>query len=83
MGAATPPHHVEGSPGSINFDPRSFALNAEFGVVIVDRDLAVAVEDAFSADCARSKKIEYAEFSQRGLFARSVESLCYAARAQL
>lgn len=69
--------------GSINFDPRSFALNAEFGVVIVDRDLAAEVERAFSADCARSKKVEYAEFAQRGPFTRSVHALCYWTRAQL
>src|SRR4029077_2099463 len=36
--------------GSINFDPRSFALNAEFGVVIVSRRLAADMVRCFQAD---------------------------------
>src|SRR4029077_16204910 len=40
--------------GSINFDPRSFALNAEFGVVIVSRRLHHALLRCFQAVSERS-----------------------------
>ena len=44
------------SIGSINFDPRSFALNAEFGVVALDSEIASQLENAFVADLARSRR---------------------------
>ena len=66
--------------GSINFDPRSFALNAEFGVVIVDRTLAAEAERVFEADIMRCKPVQAAH---RGLVSRGVDAVCYWARAQL
>ena len=66
--------------GSINFDPRSFALNAEFGVVIVDRALAARAEEAFEADLTRCKQVTT---SHAGPITRGVGAVCYWARAQL
>ena len=69
--------------GSINFDPRSFALNAEFGVVIVDRALAAEAERVFEMDLARCIRLDYAAVAHRGLVARGLDAMCYWARAQL
>ena len=69
--------------GSINFDPRSFALNAEFGVVIVDRALAAQAERVFETDLLRCKRVELTQVSARGLLTRCIDATCYWARAQL
>jgi cardiolipin synthase len=69
--------------GSINFDPRSFALNAEFGVVLVSRRLAADAARAFEADIACSIRVAPATIAARGIANRAVDAICYWARAQL
>ena len=69
--------------GSINFDPRSFALNAEFGVVIVSRRLAADTVRSFEADIERSIRVLPATIASRGIANRAVDAICYWARAQL
>ena len=69
--------------GSINFDPRSFALNAEFGVVIVSRRLAADRVRSFEADIERSIRVLPATITSRGIANRAVDTICYWARAQL
>jgi cardiolipin synthase A/B len=69
--------------GSINFDPRSFALNAEFGVVMVSRRLAAETARAFEADIACSIRVAPATIAARGIANRAVDAICYWARAQL
>ena len=69
--------------GSINFDPRSFALNAEFGVVIVSRRLAADMVRCFEADIERSIRILPATVASRGFANLAVDAICYWARAQL
>jgi cardiolipin synthase len=69
--------------GSINFDPRSFALNSEFGVVVVDRRLAAAAEQLFAADCTRSNEVRLTDLAGWSVMARSVDAVCYWVRAQL
>ena len=69
--------------GSINFDPRSFALNAEFGVVIVSRRLAADRVRSFEADIERSIRVLPATIASRGIANRAVDTICYWARAQL
>jgi cardiolipin synthase len=68
--------------GSINFDPRSFALNTEFGVVIVSRRLAADAMRTFEADMERSIRVVPASLERRGIAIRAVDSICYWARAQ-
>ncbi|PYO80306.1 MAG: hypothetical protein DMD63_01625, partial [Gemmatimonadetes bacterium] len=48
---------IVSSIGSINFDPRSFALNAEFGIVVLDEALAARFEDAFVNDLRSAGRI--------------------------
>ena len=69
--------------GSINFDPRSFALNAEFGVVLVSRRLTADMMRSFEADIERSIRILPATIASRQLVNRALDAICYWARAQL
>ena len=69
--------------GSTNFDPRSFALNQEFGVVIVSRRLAADTVRSFGADIERSIRVLPAAIASRGIANLAVGAICYWARAQL
>jgi phosphatidylserine/phosphatidylglycerophosphate/cardiolipin synthase-like enzyme len=69
--------------GSINFDPRSFALNAEFGVVIVSRDLAADRMRSFEKDLERATRVTPESIASFGVANRALDGLCYWARAQL
>jgi cardiolipin synthase len=71
------------SIGSINFDPRSFALNAEFGVVVLDREIAAQMEEAFTADVAHSRRITEEDIRQLSYRDNLFDSICYWIRAQL
>jgi phosphatidylserine/phosphatidylglycerophosphate/cardiolipin synthase-like enzyme len=69
--------------GSINFDPRSFALNAEYGVVIVSRSLAADRMRSFEMDLERAIRVTPATVASFGIANRAVDVLAYWARAQL
>ena len=71
------------SIGSINFDPRSFALNAEFGVVALDRDLAKQMEDAFVEDLRYSRQVSADDLRKLPLHERVLSMFFYWIRAQL
>jgi cardiolipin synthase A/B len=68
--------------GSINFDPRSFALNTEFGVVIVSRRLAADAMRTFEADSERAIRVPPGSLASRRIVDRAVNAACYWARAQ-
>src|SRR6202158_5270093 len=63
--------------GSINFDPRSFALNAEFGVVIVSRRLAADAVRSFEADIERSIRVLPTTIASRGFANPALDAICY------
>ncbi len=69
--------------GSINFDPRSFALNAECGVIIASQPLATHSERVFAADLAVSQKITPDVLTSRSIVTRAGDAVCYWWRAQL
>lgn len=69
--------------GSINLDPRSFALNAECAVVVADATLSAQMEEVFAADLAQCKQVNAATLAARGTVARLIDSLCYWCRAEL
>jgi len=71
------------SIGSINFDPRSFALNAEFGVVALDRTLAKEVEDAFVEDLRFSRRVTAEDLRRLPVYERVLSMFFYWIRAQL
>jgi len=71
------------SIGSINFDPRSFALNAEFGVVALDKQIAVRMEEAFTSDLALARRVTSEDLRQLSVWGKLLDTLCYWVRAQL
>jgi cardiolipin synthase A/B len=71
------------SIGSINFDPRSFALNAEFGVVALDQRIAVRMEEAFITDLALARRVTSEELRRLSVRDKLLDTICYWVRAQL
>ncbi|PYO80299.1 MAG: cardiolipin synthase B [Gemmatimonadetes bacterium] len=69
--------------GSINFDPRSFALNAECGAVMLDDDIARAATAAFDHDLANSRRVTSADLDELTFFSRVVDAAAYWVRSQL
>lgn len=69
--------------GSINFDPRSFALNSEAAIVVSDAGLAEEMERVFAADVGRSRRVTLEDVRSRGIPARVRSAACYWLRAQL
>ncbi len=72
-----------GLVGSINFDPRSFALNLECGVVVADAGVATGMERTFAADLTLCKQIDLPAVNARGILTRAGDAVCYWVRAQL
>ncbi|MEO8910012.1 MAG: phospholipase D-like domain-containing protein [Gemmatimonadaceae bacterium] len=71
------------SIGSINFDARSFALNAEFGIVALDAGLARQFEDAFTDDLRSARRVVFEDLDHLSIGTRLVDAVCYWIRAQL
>jgi cardiolipin synthase A/B len=61
------------SVGSTNLDNRSFALNDELNLAVYDAGVASRLAEVFEADLRRSKRVEYAEWADRGLKTRLQE----------
>jgi cardiolipin synthase len=61
--------------GSSNFDNRSFGLNDEINVAILDRDVAARLEEDFQRDLRTSSEISYQRWTDRSLFDRGAEWL--------
>ncbi len=69
--------------GSINFDPRSFSLNAEAGIVAADATLAARMNKTFAADLAQSIRVTPGSVAARRWPNRAIDAVCYWVRAQL
>ena len=69
--------------GSINFDPRSFALNLECAVVVADTGVAAAMESAFAADLAQCMSIDGQAVRNRGVARKARDAVCYWVRGQI
>jgi cardiolipin synthase A/B len=61
------------SVGSTNLDNRSFALSDELNLAIYDQGVARQMEDVFEADLRHARRVEYADWAQRGLKTRLQE----------
>ena len=71
------------SIGSINFDPRSFALNAEFGIVALDGGLAAQIEEAFVNDLRSARRVVGDDLDRLSTRDKLLDIFCYWVRAQL
>ena len=71
------------SVGSTNFDDRSFQLNDEINVGLLDAQLAAQLRAAFAADLRYAKQRKFEEWSERSLWHKAVDGVAYLGRSQL
>lgn len=71
------------SVGSTNFDNRSFRLNDEATLNVVDKDFASLQTTTFEADLAKSHRVTHAEWLRRPLRERLSETLAAVLSSQL
>jgi len=61
--------------GSTNFDNRSFGLNDEINVAIIDRDVAARIREDFTRDLERSHRVSLHEWAGRSVAERLLGSV--------
>ncbi len=71
------------SVGSTNFDDRSFRLNDEANLNVLDPVFAAAQATVFEEDKAKSRLMTLAAFKQRSAFGRFAEMVAVLLRRQL
>jgi cardiolipin synthase len=71
------------SVGSTNFDSRSFRLNDEANLNVLDAEFARRETNIFSDDLKRSKQITLADWKRRPLREKATELLAGLLRSQL
>ncbi len=75
--------HAFSSVGSTNFDQRSFSINDEANLNIVDREFAERQLADFEADLKRSKRVTFEEWEKRPLFEKLTSKLSSTLSPQL
>ena len=71
------------SVGSTNFDDRSFQLNDEINVGLLDAQIAAQLRAAFAADLRYARQRTFEEWSERSLWHKAVDGVAYLGRSQL
>lgn len=69
--------------GSVNFDDRSFRINAEANANVYDAEFARRQIEIFEADKAKSEFIDPVKFKKRSVWIRCLEHFCALFRGQL
>ena len=69
--------------GSTNFDDRSFQLNDEVSIGVVDPAIAGQLRAAFADDLRYAKERKFDEWVERGLWHKTVDGVAYLGRSQL
>ena len=69
--------------GSTNFDDRSFQLNDEITLGVLDRNIASALRRAFANDLRQTRQRTFAEWSHRPLWHKLIDQLAYLGGSQL
>lgn len=69
--------------GSTNFDERSFELNDEVSIGVVDSDIAAQLRAAFIADLKHAKQRTLDQWKNRGVWHKTVDGVAYLGRSQL
>jgi cardiolipin synthase A/B len=69
--------------GSVNFDNRSFAINDEIALNIIDKDATRDLLKSFDNDLKRSKPLPFEEFKNRGWYVKLADHFCGLFRSQL
>ena len=68
--------------GSTNFDHRSFALNHEMNVAVLDRGLAEIIDQDFQQDLQESRRVTLDELRHRSVSTRIIDRLSWVARRE-
>ena len=71
------------SVGSTNFDERSFQLNDEVNVGVLDAGVATQLRNAFINDLRTTQQRQFQEWQNRSLWHKFVDGLAYLGHAQL
>jgi cardiolipin synthase A/B len=71
------------SVGSTNFDDRSFQLNDEVNIGIVDPGIAAQLRAAFHADLRHARQRQFHEWQNRSWWHKMKDGLAYLGRSQL
>jgi cardiolipin synthase len=69
--------------GSTNFDDRSFELNDEISMGVVDPAVAAQLRAAFQDDLRFAQERKFEEWRERPLWHKTLDGLAYLARGQL
>ena len=69
--------------GSINFDNRSFSINDEANINVIDQGVAAAFIKSFNDDLAHSKALTLQEFRDRPFYIKLGDHLAGVLRSQL
>ena len=69
--------------GSTNFDERSFEINDEVSIGVVDPAIAAQLRTAFFADLKHSKQRQFDEWKNRGVWHKTVDGVAYLGRSQM
>jgi len=64
---------VWGTIGSMNFDNRSLAFNAESNLVVLDPKFGASMDSVFLDDLRYSKEITLDEFRRRSIWEKMIE----------
>jgi cardiolipin synthase A/B len=69
--------------GSTNFDDRSFQLNDEISVGVVDPAIAQQLRNAFANDLRKTRQRHFKEWQARSLWHKLVDGFAHLGRSQL
>lgn len=69
--------------GSMNFDERSFDINAEVALGMLDEGMATALRDAFEADLERCHRLTLDEWRRRSAWHRLADGAAFLVHEQL
>lgn len=69
--------------GSTNLDDRSFDINEEAGVGIVDKEIAAELKRAFFEDAKHCRELKWESWRQRTVWHRALDGVCYLLSGQL
>ena len=75
--------HIWSAVGSTNFDDRSFELNDEVSLCIIDKGIARELEKTFERDQAHAKERFFDEWSRRPLWHKMIDGSAYLINEQL
>jgi len=69
--------------GSVNFDNRSFAINDEMNICVIDPIAVREHAKVFDRDRAQSTELTLEEFNARPFYVKAVDWFCGLFRSQL